>query len=278
MMTKKYFENEKIHLFVANSLHVPSHTHPFLELAYVRRGEALHTVANRQYPIKRGDFFIIDYHTSHAYDSTGTEPLEIINCLFLPDFIDPTLVLCDTLEKLLRHYLIRMQADSFHPDPAAYCFRDEDGSMLTLLSGMLQEYAEKAAGYTEVLRASLITVLIRSVRRLSFAPATGGAMAEVEKYIHTHFSEPLSMGVLARQHNYSAPYFSQRFKQATGLTFTAYLRRTRMEEACRLLANTDEKIIDVASRVGYRDLDAFLVAFKATQGMSPRAFRKYIKG
>jgi len=277
-MTKAYFENEKIHLFVADSRHVPSHTHPFLELAYVRRGEALHTVANRQYPIKRGDFFIIDYHTSHAYESTGAEPLEVINCLFLPEFIDPALVLCNTLEKLLRHYLIRMQADSFHPDPAAYCFQDEDGSMLTLLSSMLQEYAEKAAGYTEVLRASLITVLIRSVRRLSFAPATGGTMAEVEKYIHTHFAEPLSMGMLARQHNYSAPYFSQRFKQATGLTFTAYLRRTRMEEACRLLANTDEKIIDVASRVGYRDLDAFLVAFKATQGMSPRAFRKYIKG
>ena len=275
---KKYFENNKIYLFCSPDQRVLPHTHPFLELAYVRRGAALHTVADRQYAIRQGDFFIIDYHTSHAYESTGDEPLEIINCLFLPEVIDPALMPCDTLEKLLRHYLIRMQAHSFSPDPTAYCFRDEDGDILGLLSSMLREFEEQKAGYAEVLRASLIMVLIRAVRRLSFAGVVEGGMAEVEAYVRAHFCEPLTLAALARRYGYSAPYFSQRFKAETGLPFTAYLRRVRMEEACRLLYNTDDRIIDVAAQVGYRDPAAFQEAFRATQGLSPRAFRKTMRG
>ena len=48
--------------------------------------------------------------------------------------------------------------------------------------------------------------------------------------------------------------------------------------ACRLLYNTDDRIIDVAAQVGYRDPAAFQEAFRATQGLSPRAFRKTMRG
>ena len=63
------------------------------------------------------------------------------------------------------------------------------------------------------------------------------------------------------------------FRQVTGMTFKEYLNRVRVEEAERLLTNTDYPIIDIAVACGYRDQSYFTTVFKKYTGLTPRQYR-----
>ena len=66
------------------------HTHAFFELAYVVCGEARHYLNENERVITKGDYFIMDYDAKHSYIRKSDEKFELINCLFLSEFIDKT--------------------------------------------------------------------------------------------------------------------------------------------------------------------------------------------
>ena len=71
--------------------------------------------------------------------------------------------------------------------------------------------------------------------------------------------------------NYSM--FSYAFKQYTGKNFVNYLRDLRMEEAKKLLRETDVRINEISLRVGYANPKHFMKTFKGLYGVSPSDFR-----
>ena len=75
--------------------------------------------------------------------------------------------------------------------------------------------------------------------------------------------------------NYSL--FSYEFKQCTGKNFVNYLKELRIAEAKRLLATTDEKVIDISQQVGYDNEKHFMKIFKSICGVSPSEYRKNMK-
>ena len=65
------------------------------------------------------------------------------------------------------------------------------------------------------------------------------------------------------------------FKQLTGVTFTTYLNRIRIERACELLnAESRVSIGEIASQCGYNSAGQFISAFKKLMGITPDAYRK----
>ena len=64
-------------------------------------------------------------------------------------------------------------------------------------------------------------------------------------------------------------YFSRLFKKETGETFIKYLTRIRLEEAIRMLDETEEKIYAIAEKTGYLDVGYFSHVFKKKYGISP---------
>ena len=66
------------------------HHHEFFELAYVTEGSAEHTIDGHSILIGRGDFFLVNLSSSHGYNAISKD-FKIINCLFVPEFIDRTL-------------------------------------------------------------------------------------------------------------------------------------------------------------------------------------------
>ncbi len=63
------------------------------------------------------------------------------------------------------------------------------------------------------------------------------------------------------------------FKKATGLTFTEYLSRIRVEKAKSYLLNPHIRISEVAFEVGFQSLSQFNRVFKKITGQSPSQFR-----
>ncbi len=268
----KHLNNESIELIRCSDKSVNPHTHKFLELAYVTRGAARHLFAGTETVIKKGDFFVVDYGINHGYESVDGAPFEVINCLFLPELIDGSLKYCPSFGQLLKHYLLRITPAEGVFAPTNYQFHDEDGKILLILEDMLSEYERKENGYVEVLRSLLVTVMIRAMRSLP-QRSYEGVVQRAERIIREKYAERLTLTDMAKKMNYSAPHFCRKFKAETGMLFSEYLEKVRIEEACRLLINTDKRIIDIAPAVGYRDLNSFQRVFKAYIGVSAQKFK-----
>ena len=99
-------------------------------------------------------------------------------------------------------------------------------------------------------------------------------IARARGYIDEHQSEELSLKEVARAVNTSAFYFCKMFKQATGLTFTDYLARVRVEKVKSLLLNPHKRVSEAAFEAGFQSLSQFNRVFKKIEGLSPSDFRE----
>jgi len=99
------------------------------------------------------------------------------------------------------------------------------------------------------------------------------SVARARTYIEGHASDDLSLATIAKAVNVSANYFSTLFRQATGLTFSDYLARVRVEKTKNLLLNPNLKISEIAFEVGFQSLSQFNRSFRRVAGVSPKEYR-----
>ena len=96
---------------------------------------------------------------------------------------------------------------------------------------------------------------------------------KAREYIQQHKSEPLSLTAVAQASGASVFHFCKVFKKSTGLRFTDYLGRMRLEDAKTQLLNPSRRISEVAYDVGFQSLTQFNRKFKRVFGESPTEFR-----
>ena len=114
-------------------------------------------------------------------------------------------------------------------------------------------------------RVNLITARSRSTR--SF-------VQRAEEYVRENYAdEELSLDNVCQVLGVSNSYFSSMFKKEKGTSFIGYLTDYRMEQASRLLIETDEKNYVIAKQVGYADPNYFSYVFKRRFGVSPVKYR-----
>ena len=257
---------------------VPMHSHSFLELSYIIGGTIEHNLDGQITTLSPGDYLIVDYGSKHSYKSLDGTNIENIDCLFLPELLDPILKGTKSLRMLLEHYLLHFNTQAFLENPARIVFHDETGRILEILTRMEAEFSKKEAGYPELLRCYLIEILILTIRKLEDAEAlaTGQDIsAFLTAYVAEHYmEEKLTLCDLAERLRYSLPYVSKRFKDDTGVNFVRYLQNYRVTQGCRLLISSDHTVPEVAEMVGYRDVKFFSQLVKRETGLSPSEYRK----
>lgn len=99
-------------------------------------------------------------------------------------------------------------------------------------------------------------------------------ITRAKDFIDKNQAEDLSLSSVARAVNTSTFYFCKMFKKATGLTFTEYLGRVRVEKAKSLLLNPHLRVSEVAFEVGFQSLSQFNRVFKRITGLSPTVYRE----
>src|SRR6266567_5276369 len=92
-------------------------------------------------------------------------------------------------------------------------------------------------------------------------------------FITSHHADDISLADVARAVNTSTFYFCKLFKKATGLNFTEYLSRVRIEKAKNLLLNPNLRVSEIAYAVGFQSLTHFNRVFKKILGQSPTDYR-----
>jgi AraC-like DNA-binding protein/ligand-binding sensor protein len=99
------------------------------------------------------------------------------------------------------------------------------------------------------------------------------AITQARTYIRDHSDDSMSLAAVAQVVNMSATYFSEKFKEMTGINFVEYVARTRVEKARNLLLNPNRRVSEVAFEVGFQSLSQFNRAFKKVVGEAPRDYR-----
>ncbi|WP_274649065.1 response regulator transcription factor [Paenibacillus humicola] len=94
------------------------------------------------------------------------------------------------------------------------------------------------------------------------------------EYLERHYMESCPLKEMAERFYVSPAYFSKLFKKETGDNYIAYLTRLRMTKAAMLLLNTDMKVFEIASAVGYDDPNYFTNVFRMLYRLSPSDYRK----
>jgi AraC-like DNA-binding protein/ligand-binding sensor protein len=97
-------------------------------------------------------------------------------------------------------------------------------------------------------------------------------------YIDKHKMEALSLSSVAQAAGASVFHFCKVFRKSTGLKFTDYVARVRLEDARTQLLNPNRRISEVAYDVGFQSLTQFNRMFKRVFGQSPTEFREHLNG
>ena len=92
-------------------------------------------------------------------------------------------------------------------------------------------------------------------------------------FIMQHLAEPMSLECVASQVNVSPFHFCKVFKRASGMTFTDFVNRARVEKAKRMLMRPEARITEVAYDVGFQSLSHFNRSFRRIASESPTEFR-----
>jgi AraC-like DNA-binding protein/ligand-binding sensor protein len=104
------------------------------------------------------------------------------------------------------------------------------------------------------------------------------AIAKARAFIAENLEEDVCLDQAARAANTSPFYFCKIFKAATGLTFTDYLARARIERTKQLLLNPHTRISEAAYAAGFQSLSQFNRVFRRVAGEAPTDYRERLHG
>ena len=122
---------------------------------------------------------------------------------------------------------------------------------------------------------ALLSVSVLSSESSEKATDADLVIQQAKNYIQAHYADNLSREDVANAVYLNSVYFSQLFKQKTGISFISYLTTVRMEKAAELL-KTQMSINNIAEAVGYLHRNRFIVNFRQYSGYTPSEYRRKI--
>lgn len=97
---------------------------------------------------------------------------------------------------------------------------------------------------------------------------------QIRAYIDNHYRERINLATFSEMFFVCKEHLAKSFKKTYGVSIYQYLIQTRMDNAVRLLVNSQDTIESIAQMVGYSDADSFCKSFKKHFSMLPSQYRK----
>jgi YesN/AraC family two-component response regulator len=146
---------------------------------------------------------------------------------------------------------------------AMYKFTDQafiqlmEARSINQISYLLGRSVENAINLLDVVETDETTTLIR----------------QSIYYIHQNYTDNITLEDVAENVHLNPSYFSSQFNKKTGVSFTSYVSRLRVERAKKLLKKTEMTLNDIAASLGFCSQSYFSFVFKKHVGVSPKQYR-----
>lgn len=253
----------------------PVHWHKEMEIIYVVNGHGTVTVQTTKYNLCEGDIILIQPETLHSIEQLDNQHMEYFNIIF--DF--------NLLESDTSYCYINFLKPIYERRKTVPVYIKDNEPLSALITPhikyLIENRKQKFSG-DELMVKSNLYAIIHHINK--FCTATSdlslklesnyNKIKEVLMYVHTHYSEKLTVENASSLINYSPNYFSKLFHELTGTSFIQYVINYRLDIASEKLINTKLTITEIAEETGFSNLPYFTRSFTAKYGSTPNAYRK----
>lgn len=248
------------------------HYHLFYEMLLLLSPRCNHYVEGRKFSMKQGDIILLHpgvLHQSEYIDDNKNDRILI-------QFTWPgTMSFSDDRKKILT---------TFNAPVPVFRFEGEAESRLSSdLNVIVTDYLRTKGSAAQKILANahllefLSDLYLYADQNVYFqSPDTGvrGKIYSIVNYIHIHYTEELSLHILAEKFFINPYYLSHCFKDMTGYTVGEYIQVTRIRNAQYLLDFSGQKITEIAETSGFTSFSQFNRSFWKVNGMSPSEYRR----
>ncbi|MBI3137213.1 MAG: helix-turn-helix transcriptional regulator [Sphingobacteriales bacterium] len=102
-------------------------------------------------------------------------------------------------------------------------------------------------------------------------------LGNLKSWLETQIAEEVSIERLCRQSGLNRDKLIKGFKEIYGVTPCTFQLQTRIQEARRLLRESEIPVTEVAWTLGYQHVSSFCTAFKENTGLSPLSYRNSVR-
>lgn len=238
------------------------HWHEQLELYYIVEGSVRIICNGQESTLHPGDVGFINWFEPHR----GIEFSD--NTVFYTVLIDLELIDQGFLE-WHSEFLIK----SHHAIPT---FIKQPREITRILDELIHELESKEVAYPFIVKSSVYNILGRLIRMHNKAypnevkkmPASLNIVRGILKYISSHYKNPISLELLAKEFAFSKSHLCHIFKEYTNLTIHQYINEIRCRHAASLIMN-NIPLSEVYQEVGFNNYNYFSRIFKNIYGIRP---------
>jgi AraC-like DNA-binding protein len=244
------------------------HYHPEYELTYIVKGNGYRIVGNTYENYTEGDLVLLGPNLPHTWTGKAleNESFEAIVIQFSKEFItaflgfDESYSIKNLLENSARG--IAFEATQVLVQVIKTLIEKEGMDRILQLISALNQLAQ--SNYTLITPNTFHTIASKkSELRIN----------EVCLFIQNNFNSNITLKQVASQIYLTESNFCKFFKKATGKTFSDYLNEIRINEASRLLLQTDKTISQISFECGFETLSYFNRVFLKKKNQTPSGFR-----
>lgn len=268
LQMKLIYENivDRYHFSTFQTMVFPAHLHSNIEIVWLEQGELQVIVNNQSHLMTSGDLFIAFPHQIHQYAPPASDDEAVPFCQGIM-IICPVTICGDFQQNLTGSHpgCPFLPAPSIHPD------------VVYALHSLLQTTSD-IHGQLMVIQAYIQLILARTMplfnlqKNKDSQPPSQTAL--LIQYISEHFTEPLSLDLLASELHVSKYCISRMFSDKLHTSFTNYVNTLRIDYAKKLLVSSELDILTISEYSGYDNPRTFNREFRTLCGCSPREFRR----
>lgn len=248
----------------------------FSELTIVLNGHATHIVNQEESFIKKGNAFVINGGTYHAFKDP--HDFRICNIMYRSEMLKSAGTDLRTLNGFQALFILEPFYRSINPYKSKLSMSITSMEYVSsLISIMIDEYEKKGQGYQTML-ASRFMELVVYLSRLydkqeKDVDSSMMHLANAVSYIEDHYLEKITLEAIADKSDISVRHLNRIFRSYYQTTPIAYLQRLRLDRACTLLKQTNLSITEISYECGFNDSNYLTRQFKKTFGMTPKSYR-----
>ena len=255
------------------------HWHDALEIDYVLSGTVDILFLDQECRMQKGDAAFINADVVHAFRmAPGVEHCKTISQLFYGEFLSGGIT-TGMHEKYMLPVIgnPNLQFEKFD--------LQHDGYAVDRIRKAIDVCDREPEGYEFSLRTSLTDVwmymlqkdndLIKNSQKKS--QTDSNRMKEMLEYIHLHYSEKVPVESIASAASISTRECTRCFLRTIGTAPMQYLNQYRLEQAMRMIMQTEDKIITIAEQCGFSTESYFGKCFFDKNGCSPREYRNRMR-
>lgn len=260
--------------------YTPAHTHSFIEMNYVLRGNSSQKINGEQILLKENQLILMDKEVIQQIDYVGEKDL-ILNFLIQDTALRTSFLnYLVTSENPVTNFFTQAALKNENHNRFLIFDLSEGSLARNLLTILATKFFRKDGNYQNSLNLLLGALLIELTNSevlsssSDFPPQT--EIIEILHYINEHYTS-ITLYDLADHFGYNKNYLSNMLKAKTGITFQEMLDQKRLSEAKKLLQESDTAINEIAEMVGYKSVPSLFKLFQHRLHITPNEYRQRIR-